>query len=121
MKKPEYKLCYVDPPWAFFTANMDDTWGDDWNDAPYEHNAGDPYTGPEKPDNFKVAFYGGWWETPGDKAYCNSEYSVEDINKAQLTCLENPYCKIHAGTTYNDFVCLMHKYDSIVYEPIGVK
>lgn len=38
------RLCYIDGPWAFFTTQpLDQQWGDDWNDAPYEHNAGDPY------------------------------------------------------------------------------
>ena len=37
-------LCYVDEPWAYFTTqDLDKQWGDDWNDAPYEHNAGTPY------------------------------------------------------------------------------
>lgn len=38
------RLCYIDGPWAFFTTqSLDKQWGDDWNDAPYEHNAGDPH------------------------------------------------------------------------------
>jgi hypothetical protein len=37
-------LCYVDLPWMYFTTqNLESQWGDDWNDAPYEHNAGEPY------------------------------------------------------------------------------
>jgi hypothetical protein len=37
-------LCYVDGCWAFFTTKpLSEQWGDDWNDAPYEHNAGRPY------------------------------------------------------------------------------
>lgn len=37
-------LCYVDGPWAYFTTQpLAKQWGDDWNDAPYEHNAGEPY------------------------------------------------------------------------------
>jgi hypothetical protein len=38
------RLCYIDSPWAYFTSQeIDKQWGDDWNDAPYEHNAGEPY------------------------------------------------------------------------------
>ena len=38
-------LCYVDGPWAWFTTQkLFDQWGDDWDDAPYECNAGDPYS-----------------------------------------------------------------------------
>lgn len=37
-------LCYVRSPWAYFTTRpLFEQWGDDWNDAPYEHNAGEPY------------------------------------------------------------------------------
>lgn len=37
-------LCYVDEPWAYFTTQkLEDQWGDDWEDSPYEHNAGKPY------------------------------------------------------------------------------
>ena len=36
-------LCYVDAPWAYFTTRrLSEQWGDDWDDAPYEHNAGTP-------------------------------------------------------------------------------
>ena len=39
------KLCYVEGCFAYFTTLTDikDQWGDDWDDAPYEHNAGEPY------------------------------------------------------------------------------
>ena len=37
-------LCYVEGNWAYFTTkDLDKQWGDDWDDAPYEHNAGTPY------------------------------------------------------------------------------
>lgn len=39
-----HRLCYIDGPWAYFTTQpVAEQWGDDWDDAPYEHNAGDPY------------------------------------------------------------------------------
>lgn len=38
------RLCYVSGPFAYFTSKeLSEQWGDDWNDAPYEHNAGEPY------------------------------------------------------------------------------
>ena len=36
---PEYIEGEIDH-YAFFTPVFDKQWGDDWNDAPYEHNAG---------------------------------------------------------------------------------
>ena len=41
--KKEYKLCYVEGQKAWFTDNFEKQWGDDWNDKPYECNAGEPY------------------------------------------------------------------------------
>jgi len=40
----EPKLCYVDGNVAYFTTRepFTDQWGDDWNDAPYQCNAGSP-------------------------------------------------------------------------------
>lgn len=44
MNEQKYKLCYVKDNFAYFTTrDLDKQWGDDWNDAPYEHNAGRPY------------------------------------------------------------------------------
>lgn len=40
----EPKLCYVASNFAYFTTlPVEDQCGDDWDDAPYEHNAGTPY------------------------------------------------------------------------------
>jgi hypothetical protein len=40
----DFMLCYVNLPWCYFTTKpLDEQWGDDWDDAPYEHNAGEPY------------------------------------------------------------------------------
>lgn len=97
-------LCYVDDQWAYFTTQrLEDQWGDDWNDAPYEHNAGRPYepcwhrkggkscdcTACEKgwnPDGTpkwvisKVA-WNGQLDTPsGGIDRLNSPWSVQDIN-----------------------------------------
>jgi hypothetical protein len=110
-------LCYVAPesPWCYFTTkDLSEQWGDDWNDAPYEHNAGPPY-GPcwhNEPEH--VAKRGGlctcvpcvrdWhpdgtpkWEivqvaidaplvTP-DEGFFNSPYSVEAINAGAIPWL----------------------------------
>jgi hypothetical protein len=40
----EPRLCYVSGNCAYFTTQaLEKQWGDDWDDAPYEHNAGSPY------------------------------------------------------------------------------
>ena len=39
-----FGLCYVDRNICYFTSqDIREQWGDDWDDAPYEHNAGTPY------------------------------------------------------------------------------
>ena len=43
--KKDLKLCYVKDNFAYFTTQkLSDQTGDDWNDAPYEYNAGIPYS-----------------------------------------------------------------------------
>ena len=102
--KDNLKLCYVDPPWAYFTSqDLDKQWGDDWNDAPYEHNAEEPYTG-EGWEIVKVA-YNCDLRTPAHN-YLNSPFSVEQINAQQVPWLwtwDNAVT-IHAGASLDGFV-----------------
>lgn len=87
--------------WAYFTPpeKWKDQWGDDWNDAPFEHNAGCPYddTRVIDPDTgkpiwieyelIKVAFATPehlWTKFPWDYGCGNSPFSVEDINKGAV-------------------------------------
>lgn len=94
-----YRLCYVDSNVLYFTDNFEHCWGDDWNDAPYDCNAGEPYTycddwSPE--ENLEhhhthiryIAFKsnGSYIKQPCDIEY-NSSYSVEDINKGAIAWL----------------------------------
>ena len=37
------QLCYVDLPFLWFTMNLREQSGDDWNDTPFEHNAEPPH------------------------------------------------------------------------------
>jgi hypothetical protein len=101
-------LCYVDGAWGFFTTSpMPDQWGDDWNDAPYEHNAGAPYEN-EGAKVTRVAWYGPF-ETP-DSDHTNSPWSVEQINAGHIAWLRpskyGPNSKgqaIFAGATFDAF------------------
>lgn len=137
----DFKLCYVTGCWAYFTTqDLDKQWGDDWNDAPYEHNAGEPYS-PQKsysratrtPDGItweersdytdgepnwvikKVAF-DGWWDQPCEN-HLNSPYSVQSINKGAVAWLYNPSKKvaIPAGTDLVTFYQLIREGDGEVY------
>lgn len=81
----ELLLCYVEGSFAWFTSHFHEEWGDDWDDAPYEHNAGPPYgyhhskTG-DVVNHYvtKVAFDGPFDQPCSD--HVNSHYSVATIN-----------------------------------------
>lgn len=110
MNKPV--LCYVDNNIAYFTTqNLSDQWGDNWGDAPYEHNAGKPYESDHEGDweIIKVPFECDLY-TPCDYFNCsNTPFSVRDINKGIVPWLISPKwsdrdIKIFAGTTLDEFV-----------------
>jgi len=134
--KPEHMnavLCYVKDNFAYFTTKeLADQTGDDWEDAPYEHNAGPPYewllshdgdNGIPKWDIVKVA-YTGEFDTPRDRTR-NSNYSVDQINAGAIAWLvtsswaEKPIVCIPAGTTLSKFIELILKGGGEVYLPIG--
>lgn len=107
-----YKLCYVDLPWCYFTTQeLSNQWGDDWNDAPYEHNAGVPYTWlDEKTPKYDVMIVAidSDLEAPCEYHF-NSPYSVEMINNGVVPWLKSPSysnekIEIMAGTSFDDFV-----------------
>lgn len=99
----KFRLCYVDGNVLYFTDNFARQWGDDWDDAPYEWNAGKPYDRAyytEYDDEWCVehgkgnirciAYMGGEYyiKQPKD-GHTNSPYSVDMINKGAVPWL---YC-----------------------------
>lgn len=107
----DYRLCYVeDSGWAWFTRKpLDEQHGDDWDDAPYEHNAGLPYED-EPGDIIRL----GWIAdlvTPS-WGHANSPYSVDDINRHRATAwLDYPEWRawrgerrLYAGATVPEFI-----------------
>ena len=129
----EYKLCYIEGNKAWFTNNFKQQWGDDWNDAPYEHNAGEPYDHwseliEDNEDMFRKKYKHHeikhktlYFETDNGEeilpcSNCfNSPYSVEDINKGAIAWLHTDKYNISAGTTYEDFISTLEKYGDKVY------
>ncbi len=99
-------LCYVDAPWAYFTTqSLERQWGDDWDDAPYEHNAGEPYIyrpgSVSSPEPYSIillayrAFNFTGLVTPAE-GHTNSPYSVKEINAGVVPWLSNQH-----GLKYN--------------------
>jgi hypothetical protein len=125
------RLCYVDgrDQFAWFTScPLAFQWGDDWDDKPYEHNAGDPYTDHEiggervKHQLVKVA-----WEsnyvTPCS-GHVNSPYSVRDINCGGIAWLRAPSVRsdstiagIYAGASLREFIKAVESSGGEVYFP----
>jgi hypothetical protein len=127
----DFKLCYIDKHnTAYFTTqDLDKQTGDDWNDRPYEHNAGPPYLptvyhyadgrkdyddrhwnedGTPKWEIYTLKFDKYDMQTPADKHY-NSMYSVDMINAGAIAWLTgwDPETKkdvaILAGASIEEF------------------
>lgn len=115
-------LCYVDNPWAFFTTqSLEQQTGDDWDDAFFKWNAGEPY---ERGDwqIIKVAFDSQHQiETADEYA---GDYSVEVINKGAAPWLRvsSAYSNasrvgFYAGGTLSQFVEFIEAVGGNVYIP----
>jgi len=126
-------LCYVCGQWAYFTTRkLSEQWGDDWNDAPYEHNAGTPYEyyehdkkeGREPWAILKVDFDGDF-EAPCE-GHNNSPWSVEQINAGAIAWLRTSKWNktqviIPAGTTLARFCELIAQGGGQTYLPNPIK
>lgn len=130
---PEPALCYVRNPWAWFTtAPLAEQWGDDWNDAPYDCNAGNPYTfdrhdaerGRAPWSIVKLA-----WEGPFDEPNewsTNCELSVKMINAGAVPWLAVPRygprhdVNIPAGITLADFIRLVESVGGRIWTPLDM-
>ena len=112
-----FVLCYVDEPFAYFTNQpLEKQWGDDWNDAPYEHNAGEPYSG-EGWEIATIVYTDSCYMPP---FYSNGSLNVQDINQKTVPWLEqiwssNPKPPIYAGTTIDDFKKLIRDAGGKIY------
>ena len=84
--------------YAFFTeVPLVDQWGDDWDDVPYEYNAGEPYDHHYQDDErkeyqiIKVPFcvrHDGYdVKMPSDYGFGNSPFCVRDINAGAVAWL----------------------------------
>lgn len=85
-----FKLCYLEGEsqgFMYFTDNFENQWGDDWDDAPYSCNAGEPYEYDESNDEEGNKYNGhirkfGWmrenWEV---ETQYSADLSVENVNK----------------------------------------
>lgn len=76
--------------------------GDDWDDVPYEHNAGLP----RKYDYYVIAVN----VTSPSYGHLNSPYSVEMINRKEVPWLTDEEGNtLYAGSTVRDFIDFMKR------------
>ena len=137
-----YKLCYIQDNFAYFTTQeLEKQTGDDWNDAPYEHNAGLPYLphvrhyadgrtekipeywnedGTPKWEIYTVAYSDVYAETPAQIAGLNSRCSVDMINAKVvpwLTDWPNGKRALFAGASVEEFIEFIESQGGTVYLP----
>ena len=126
-----YKLCYAEHNNAWFTSlPLNEQYGDDWGDRPYEHNAGRPCwhrynecgLRVEDPEQLFVLYFDGPFDLPCD-GVTNSRYSVVDINNKQVPWLkqdlwsdeQGPPVMIWAGSSVAEFCNLVEQAGGVVY------
>lgn len=121
----EHRLCYVAPSMdgdreLWFTSQpVVEQWGDDWNDAPYEHNAGRPYD--DLREGLAPAEGGGWKKVGGTGRWTlrrfrwwgnfdepcdvgmNAWFCVQEINAGRIAWLwKKGVTPIFAGMTVEE-------------------
>lgn len=105
------QLCYIKGDKAYFTSCFEKQWGDDWNDTPYEHNAGAPYTGDY---DLTIVYFEVDAFRPCDN-YMNTPYSVRDINKGAVPWLKDGDVSIYGGATLLEFIEYIEGLEGAVY------
>ena len=133
----EMKLCYVCPynGFAWFTAlPLGSQWGDDWNDAPYEHNAGEPYEnriqhGERVHHHLLKVAWDGPFSTPANLvgAAPACMWSVQNINRGCVAWLvpngwdsKDAACHIQAGASIIGFIEAVEQGGGNVYLPRNI-
>lgn len=118
-KFEKYKLCFVDHYYsgiplvsdmiAYFTDNMREQWGDDWDDAPYDCNAGGPYANRTNVIGMEFSLPLGLKVMTPAK-YNDCYWSVQDINMGAIPWIygKNDVSKvsvhIDSGTSPKEFI-----------------
>lgn len=118
------RLCYIEGSCAWFTSQpLERQWGDDWDDAPYEYNAGAPYpyyeahdAGKEPWALFKLRFDYNTLSTPADAGQC---VSVQDINRGLAPWLIADGRSLHAGASPAEFIEFVRAAGGEIYLPVG--
>ena len=111
MNKVEYKLCYIEQIdeysnvyKMYFTDNLAEQWGDDWNDRPASSNAGTPYNDKTNLTSLYVEF-----SSYRGIVFGGNLYSVQDLNCGKAPWLTIGDKFFYGGDTLVDTLSLIHK------------
>ncbi len=128
------RLCFVDPPWAYFTTqDFAEQTGEGWEEAPYQDFAGppnEPPLGQDRPawEIVKIAYDCNDLITPAimlRKASLPIRLSVNDINRGRAPWLYlEPFgdsgVQVAAGCSLRSFVAgYMRSMNQKVYAPLA--
>lgn len=110
MKKSitEARLCFVKDGFAYFShKNPKRIVGDDWDDAPWEHNADEPYE-----YDCKIGFDGGGWH----KSLSTYNNCAMDFAKKKLPWLVGPGgATIESGISLDEFLFRIESTGGSIY------
>jgi hypothetical protein len=129
-QKTTCKLCYVEGSCGLYRAwftplPLDEQWGDDWDDVPYEHNAGIPYQHRYKidvriPIKLKTIVFENrgenneWFAMPSDKG----QFSVKQINdEKKVPWLMGVGKSLYAGASPKDLERFVEGAGGTVFVP----
>lgn len=100
-----YRLCYVGDGLLYFTDNIEQVHGDDWDDRPYQDNASRPYEEYVR----KVLCYESKW-TVREPKDDNARYCVYEINQGAVPWLFHERAgALMGGTSYPDTITWLRK------------
>lgn len=111
-----YHLYFVDSHRKFFElyfANQEIR-SDDWDDAPYEHNAEPPY--PPYDNHIKIMRAVGHLKDPKTMYKHNSPYSVDDINQNNIPWVTHRKQYLTHESTWEDALEYFEKFDILHWE-----
>lgn len=118
-------LCYVRHGYAWFTTcPLEKQWGDDWDDAPYQFNAEDPYASMRDVPEYELfcVRFESPLVTPEEFGY-QIGLSVRQINAEVAPWLQTPAYEtddrhiIWAGTTFAEFKYILKKAGGVILVP----
>lgn len=114
----DYKLCLILENVAYFTnIPLEEQTGDDWDDSPYDCNAGRPYSRSDD-QIIEIMFDSHYEESPS--GFHRDWVSVDFVNSGKLpwirsACWRNVKFEIFAGASIKEFVEKLRQADIDVY------